>query len=256
MKMYKNIESKFKNCFILMYNSWQYITINLKKYKSVRYYDDFIGLGRKCDTAYIIKYLCYNNLKSYQSNFFNYSYINLTSLPESLENIDSVFSGKLNANYSGAGKLYGFTCELTGHRIHSTMSYNKNDEGNNVDILEEKAKQEFLSKINYLREKFKISLASKKRKLILINIYLDDNILNDINNYIIKLHKSLNKVTQNFDLLVIIEDKYKEKDIKKIKNVFVRYVTHFPLWTETINFNKMDLNGLHSIFSEFRSRTK
>ena len=172
----------------------------------------------------------------------------MTSLPESLENIDSVFSGKLNANYSGAGKLYGFTCELTGHRIHSTMSYNKNDEGNNVDILEEKAKQEFLSKINYLREKFKISLASKKRKLILINIYLDDNI--------IKLHKSLNKVTQNFDLLVIIEVKYKEKDIKKIKNVFVRYVTHFPLWTETINFNKMDLNGLHSIFSEFRSRTK
>lgn len=209
-----------------------FYTTNKKEY---RY---FVSLGRNCEFAFKFKYF-YNFVDSTLLTYVG-AY-DRTILLSILENSSCFFEEGYEYNI----ELNDFICNKTGYFFHGrTRNFN-------CEINEKREYEELNSRINYLKEKTDKILKSEEKKLFIRTLDCENEI-DDIE-FIKKLHKILTQQTTNFDLLIIVEERFYSENIKNIEkdfnNLYVRKVKNHASF-ENVPLNEY-IKGWPQILSEF-----
>lgn len=209
---------------------YKYHSRHMKKYHEI------IMLGKNCETAFYFL----QNFGFIESNLFAWSFIKEDNMISVLNSPDMLLYGDLRPVAGGM-----FEHVPTGFLFHGRSD--------NYDIADENTIQndiaELKSRLSYLVKKFKNSLDSNQKKLFICTISSDIN----QQNYILLLYNFFQHTTNNFDILCVLEETNKTKNILKIQNdnLYIRFINHFAPYHRVTILKLGDPKGWRRIFNEF-----
>jgi len=216
----------------------------LKKNKN--YYDHIISLGYNCEVSFQF----FKKYGFVESSLFAWvNTLNIENIIYAINHLDKIGSGKLE-NINPMWKCFNTNISFHGKAPMDMWANNPTKE------MIENDKCELLQRIAYLKNKFLNTGMDGKNNLYIFkypsNNYTQKHVINEIN----KLFSSLRKiVTNNFDLLIILEKTF-YPDIKiDNKNIIVRRVDFFTPEDDVTTKNN-DKKHWRKIFSEFRPNFK
>lgn len=230
----------FQNFIDLFRGKYEYSLIFKPFRDKKKFYNHIISLGYNCEIAFRL----YQYFKFEESNLFNWSYTcNIEDLIYALNHFKDIGQNDFTLQ-RGLWQCNNAKIAFHGYAVIDITP----EESQKEDFLNND-KQQLLEKINYLKSKFLKILQDKSKKLYIYKVKISDVSAN-LNDNIIKIKKALlNLGGQNFDLMIIIEDKYK-KQIPKNNNYIIRTVKYYPPDDNVVSF-KYNKNGFKKIFDEF-----
>jgi len=207
-------------------------------------YGHILSLGYNCEVSYQF----YKKYKFVESSLFAWvNAINIDNITNAIRNMDKIVAGKVELS----GVMWRDA--NTGILFHGT----------NPDILHADAaavsadKENLISRINHLKEKFKNAATDGKKNLYVFKYKTTAESANVVKKKITALYDTLNKFCKNsFDLLIVMEaDFVPSLQIENIDNLFVRRV-HFFSDENDVTGGQCDRHGWDKIFNEFRPNFK
>ena len=210
-------------------------------------YDHIISLGYNCEIAdqFILTH------KYIESSFLNWAYSSsINDVIYTLNNLDLLCSGNFmypHKNIFPLWKCLNTNISFHGREPFDFWESNPSQENINND------KEELISRINYLKNKFINIIHSKNKKILFIYKYKINEKLQENNTdakNINKLYSTIKNIcTCDFDLLIIVERKF-YSNININNNIYIRNVSFFAN-DASVTGNNNDHNGWSKIFNEF-----
>lgn len=207
--------------------------------KKENHFEYFISLGYNCEVMHrFLKHFYFE-----ESNLFNWTYsFGINDITYALNNFDELGNNDFNL----PNPLW--ECKSSHIKFHSKAPTTIYIEKTATEEDYRKDKEELISRIKYLKEKF-ISLAkNNERKLYIYKIKKED-IDNSVNEKIENLIQALNNIgAKNFKLMVVAEEEY--KNYFKEGNYIFKTVKYFADDNDVMNEKYMP-NGWDEIYREF-----
>lgn len=208
------------------------------KFSKTNKYDHIISLGYNCE----ISYQFYCNYKFTQSHIFSWvEILKDEDLLAALTDLNGVFSQGMGVTRSP------FVCKKYDiyfhNRKHKKALYNEDGSINEEVVIPDQ--EELLSRVSYLREKFKKTISSDASKLFIVKPRSGtDNIK--------KLKNILDNMVKGYNLLIVTdENKYDEFKVLESDTVFVRKVLKYSPDKSVTDKKQGDMKGWKKIFKEF-----
>ncbi len=197
-------------------------------------YGHIVSLGYNCEVSFQF-FLKYHFVES--SLFAWVNTINCSNLISALNHLDIIGT----QGFKKIPPMY--------QDIASGLSFHAQK---GEEVSEEKIQEELISRIQYLKQKFKKTAQDGKKNLYIFK-YPPSNFSSDqASGEILDLYSVLSKIVQNdFDLLIISEKKNTLNFPIEIKNLFVRYVNFFTP-EEAVTSKPYDQKSFQKIFEEFQ----
>jgi len=212
-------------------------------------FDYIISLGRNCEPAFQMSV----HLGFVESFPFNWCYISDNNiLLDVLNNKNLLFSGEVEENKY----LNMWTCKKTNIGFHAQRKPNEFSKFTGDTLKKEKdiELQNLKNKTFYLFNKLEKIWNSNKTQLYIMTI---DKEYNKILHIVNKLKYFLQTKTNNFSILIILQQKQKNNNFIDNDNIFFRYISHFSPSDKVSDFDLCDLEGWENIFIEFKvNKTK
>lgn len=217
---------------------------------NIKKYDEIFTLGPNCELAFKIQQ-CFGSIESY---LFNWAVANPHDMLKVLENPTLVFSEKIEE----IKETNMWRCSITNLIFHGKSSV---QELSDPDVFISRYKRdieknEVISRVKYLTDKFQNALQSIEKKLFAIEIR-DDFFkfsVTGITSFISNLYNVLSKITNNFDLLCILRKEFDIDEINSVQNgnIYIRFVNYFAPYDKATSENFIDIVSSKRIFNEFR----
>ncbi|NCB49140.1 MAG: hypothetical protein EOM53_00445 [Alphaproteobacteria bacterium] len=210
--------------------------------QQVRKYGHIISLGYNCEISFQF-FLKYHFVES--SLFAWVNCLNVDNLIYALSHLDKVCSGEIK-NIKPMWK-----CENTGICFHGKTSMKIMINNLSAQILKED-KEELLSRVSYLKNKFIQTSSDGKKNLYIFKYPSKEE--SDITEKINLLYEKLDNLVENeFDLLIILENDFCSKIQENVFNphIFIRRVDFFTK-EEDVTSKENDFKHYKKIFKEFR----
>lgn len=207
-------------------------------------YGHILSLGYNCEVSYQF-YKKYNFVES--SLFAWVNAINIDNMINAIRNTDKIVAGDVEL----AGVMWRDA--NTGILFH----------GANSDILHadnaaiQADKENLISRINHLKEKFKNAATDGKKNLYVFKYKTTTESADVVTEKIMALYNALNKFCKNdFDLLIVMETGFVPSlHIENTDNLFVRRVQFFSDEND-VTGGRCDRRGWNKIFNEFKPNFK
>ena len=211
------------------------------KYEKFRY---IVPLGYNCETAFRF----WRVYRFLDSSLFAWTYsYSIEDLINALNNFDSILSGEIEL----PDPLY--ECQNTHIRFHgkTNMKTWLNCKEYNMELVNSD-KEELKQRVGYLKEKFVRILHSSDSKLFIYKVTVSDCKSDTININIDKLYTYFEKNTTNFKLIIVIEEKYKDKIQIKKDNLIIETVKQYSPEEDVTNKKKGDAKSWNKIYKKYR----
>lgn len=213
-------------------------------------FDHIISLGQNCELGFHLR----NKFGFVESSLFTWASVGAEDLGKVILNPGLIFSGGIeewqNCNM--------WKCMVTNIAFHGQKRPEqlKNERGERDLAKIQEQKEEVISRVRHLGQKFQTVASSQASKLYILILRPDFLPLNEgrIKNYVSGVFEALQKTAKNFALLVILHEKYNTRQIKELENdrVFVRFLHHFAPIDKANETELLDLKSSHVIFEEFQ----
>lgn len=215
----------------------------------VKKYDEIITLGQNCELAFKIM----QSFGAIESYLFTWALVPPYHIFDALENPSLIFSEEI-VELKEVNMWRCSRTDLTFHGKSSVQALDKDEKKRDME------KQEVISRVRYLSDKLQKVLKSDKKKLFAIEIHNDlfKFSIPELILYISKLFNVLNRLSSNFDLLIILGKDFNIDEIKSLQNnhLFIRFVEYFAPYNQATTKSLMDLSSSKKIFKEFQLKTK
>lgn len=211
------------------------------KYEKFRY---IVPLGYNCETAFRF----WQNYKFLDSSLFAWTISSsIEDLINSLIKFDSILSGEIAL----PNPLY--ECQNTHIRFHGKANMKNWINCQNYDIaLVNEDKEELRQRTAYLKDKFIKILNSTDTKLFIYKICISDLESPDLNANIEKLYSFFENKTQNFKLVIVTEENFRNKIQIKRDNLIIETVEKYSPEEDVTNKKKGDSKGWRKIYKKYR----
>lgn len=211
------------------------------EYKKFKY---IIPLGYNCETAFRF----WQNYRFIDSSLFAWTFsYSISDLINALYNFDSILSGEIAL----PNPLY--ECQNTHIRFHGKANMKNWLGSKEYDMqLVKSDKEELIQRVKYLKEKFIKILKSTESKLFIYKISISDIQAPEINENLNKLYSYFKDNTQNFTLIIVTEQKYKDRIQLKKENLIIETVEKYSPEEDVTNKHKGDSAGWKKIYKKYR----
>lgn len=211
----------------------------------IKYYDHIISLGYNCEVAYNL----FKHNRFLESNLFAWTYIpSWQTTIETLSNIDLIGS----EGFSGPDESIMYTCNATKIRFHGKT---KRKEFQNDPSKYQTDKEELISRVSFLKNKFVSVVQENTKKLYIVKIRSQETNIEEKIETLMSLLKAQNN--GQFDLLVILEEAFLKSisSLPSKENLYFRTVPFFAP-DSSVTSKRPNFKQWQRIFDEFMPRYK
>lgn len=214
-------------------------------------YGHVISLGYNCEVAF--QFL--KNYKFVEASLFTWANtININNLIYALNNYDKLMTGEVR-NVKPLYKCFNTNIRFHGREPMEIWLSDKEPD----EEIKRKDKEELLSRIAHLKEKFLNTAKDGKKNLYIFSYLVKNESIDEIKTNITHLYDSLCNIVKNeFDLLIVFENNKIPKDLElnlNNKNIYIRTVKFFAP-EDKVTGDYCDNAGWKKIYSEFRPNFK
>lgn len=225
-----------------------FLKVKLAKVDAKKY-DNIIFLGYNCEPAFCF----YKSFKFLDSSLFAWSAS--IEINNALENFDKIGT----EGFEYLTDVGMFKENVTSFLFHGKTELSDDITEQELEKIVAADSADLSQRVNYLKEKFKKQMLGGGKNLFIRKIFISNSCQNfqEVNGEIEKLYNHISKICQNkFDILLIIEEKYKEFITLKKENVYIRTVKNYSSDKAVIGDPDSDRLGWKLIFKEFRPKKK
>ncbi|MCQ2788783.1 MAG: hypothetical protein MJ229_00230 [bacterium] len=226
------------------------IDIKVKMTKvDVKKYDNIIFLGYNCETAYQF----YRYYKFVNSSLF--AWTNAVDINKALSQLERI--GTEDFEYVPEFKM--FKDNVSSICFHGKTSISDDFTEEELKEVIKKDYTDLVERTAYLKEKFKKQMADGGKNLFIRKIRMKE-LCEDPQKENLELEKLYEYINTNcknkFDLLLIVEEKYKNLITIQKENLHIRAVRNFNSDACVMGDRNRDRYGWGMIFHEFRPMKK
>ena len=206
-----------------------------------RIYDHLISIGMNCETRYQLK----QKYGAFDSSLLEWAVVPPQHLVEVLKNPHLIFSGEIEERRS----TNMWHCKVTDITFHGKKMPNEllGSDGKPDETKIAQEKEDTVSRIKYLSDKFIKITHSKETKLYILGIHPDfckyKN--EELRIFIQRISETIQKIAINASLLVITlaENIKILKELDNNTNLFIRSIDSFAPYNQATNPSYVDLVG-------------
>lgn len=205
----------------------------------IRTYNYLISIGMNCEVRYQLK----QKYGAFDSSLLEWAVVPPQHLIEVLENPHLIFSGEIEEK-----RAYNmWRCKVTDITFHGKKTVNEllGSDGKPDEMKISQEKEDTISRIKYLSDKFINVAQSEESKLYILGIHPDFCKYKgqELRTLIQKVSDTIQKVAKNASLLIITlaENVEALKDLNNDKNLFIRTINHFAPYNQATNPEYVDL---------------
>ncbi|SFL45398.1 hypothetical protein [Pelosinus propionicus] len=209
-------------------------------------YNKCISLGLNCEVSFQVQ----RSMKNFESYFLSWAFLySFEGLLKVLAEMEKIFNCDLEPHGTNMFLIKEYSIAFHGKaNIDSIrLSNGKLDE-----VMLKDVKDELISRQLYLADKFRKTLNSGEKILLIIkpNPGIVDVTAFEVKNYSLQIRELLSNKYPNsdFDLLVLQEEQHFETDWNEPR-IFNRYISKFAPIPKA---NEADVESWNKIFSEFK----
>ena len=180
-------------------------------------FDHIISLGLNCEISFILK----KKFNFVESSLLSWSYIPISSLNDVLKNPQLIFSEGIE----DVTEYNMFKCSKTGIAFHgkNPPSFYTDKKGNIDQSLLLQEKNDVISRVEYLKQKFIRVGQSSESKLYVLGIshYFTQNLKQSLKDIILNCYEAIAQSQQNASLLVLLEKDIATADLFDLSNIYI-----------------------------------
>ncbi len=212
-------------------------------------FDHIISLGLNCEISFILK----KKFNFVESSLLSWSYIPISSLNDVLKNPQLIFSEGIE----DLTEYNMFKCSKTGIAFHgkNPPSFYTDKKGNIDQSLLLQEKNDVISRVEYLKQKFIRVGQSSESKLYVLGIshYFTQNLKQSLKDIILNCYEAIAQSQQNASLLVLLEKDIATADLFDLSNIYIyiRILDYFAPIDKATFEEYVDLKNAFLIFKEF-----
>lgn len=220
--------------------------------KKKHIYDYIISIGMNCEIMYQIK----EHIGAVDSSLLSWAAVPAKSLVKVLKNPKLIFSGEIEE----WRECNMWHCQVTNITFHGQKAPAEllDTDGKPDETKIELEKQDTISRVKYLIDKFIHVARSKESKLYILGIHphFCEYKNEELRVFVQKVFQTIQKIANNASLLIIVskENINVLKNLDNDTNFFVRVIDHFAPFTQATSPQYVDLRGGKVILSEFRPK--
>lgn len=212
-------------------------------------FDHIISLGLNCEISFILL----KNFNFVESSLLSWSYVPISNLNDVLKNPQLIFSEGIE----DLAEHNMFKCSKTGIAFHgkNPPSFYTDKKGNIDQSLLLQEKNDVISRVEYLKQKFIRVGQSSESKLYVLGIshYFTQNLKQSLKDIILNCYETIAQSQQNASLLVLLEKNIATADLFDLSNIYIyiRTLDYFAPIDKATFEEYVDLKNAFLIFKEF-----
>lgn len=219
----------------------------------IRTYDHLISIGLNCE----IRYQLQKRFGTLDSSLLAWASVNPRYLCDVLKDPHLIFSGNIHE----LPRYNMWRCLVTDITFHGarTVAELRDNSGHRDENKVAVEREDTISRVHYLCDKFTCTAQSTESKLYIIGIHprFCKYKGRGLKKFIYNLSDTIQSIAVNASLLVVAAKDTTPMEIKELDNkrdIFVRFIDHFAPRNSATNSQYVDLKRGGIVFNEFRPR--
>lgn len=208
-------------------------------------YNHIISLGQNCEVAFQYT-LSFGQIEAFP---FNWAYVaNVEKMLTALNKPELLFSGKI-VYHSPSNMFFDEQSAVSFHGQRTPADLAKfSEQARAIEI--EKEKEDTIGRVKHCFDKLFSVWASKESQLYIITFKEGSPV--KINAYVQQLKHILASKTDNFTILVVLEQKHQGFPFTKESNIYYRFLKYYSPKDKVTTVELSDRSGWKKIFEEFQ----